>query len=84
LMPINRGAQVAVLDESNKVVLKSIQLGRDFGDSVEVTAGLAPQDRVIDSPPETLQNGNMVQLATATASSPSTQAGPPTTPTTGN
>ena len=28
------------------VVLKSIQLGRDFGDSVEVTAGLAPQDRV--------------------------------------
>ena len=84
LMPINRGAQIAVLDASNKVVLKSIQLGRDFGDSVEVTAGLAPQDRVIDSPPETLQNGDTVQLATATASSTSTQAGPPTAPTTGN
>jgi RND family efflux transporter MFP subunit len=84
LMPINRGAQVAVLDDSNKVVLKSIQLGRDFGDSVEVTAGLAPQDRVIDSPPETLQNGDTVQLATATASSPSTQTGPPAAPTTGN
>jgi RND family efflux transporter MFP subunit len=84
LMPINRGAQVAVLDESNKVVLKSIQLGRDFGDSVEVTAGLAPQDRVIDSPPETLQNGDTVQLATATASSTSTQTGPPAAPTTGN
>jgi RND family efflux transporter MFP subunit len=84
LMPINRGAQVAVLDGSNKVVFKSIQLGRDFGDSVEVTAGLAPQDRVIDSPPETLQNGDMVQLATATASSTSTQTGPPAAPTTGN
>lgn len=84
LMPINRGAQIAVFDASNKVVLKSIQLGRDFGDSVEVTAGLAPQDRVIDSPPETLQNGDTVQLATATASSTSTQAGPPTAPTTGN
>jgi RND family efflux transporter MFP subunit len=84
LMPINRGAQVAVLDESNKVMLKSIQLGRDFGDSVEVTAGLAPQDRVIDSPPETLQNGDTVQLATATASSTSTQTGPPAAPTTGN
>jgi RND family efflux transporter MFP subunit len=84
LMPINRGAQVAVLDGSNKVVLKSIQLGRDFGDSVEVTAGLAPQDRVIDSPPETLQNGDTVQLATATASSTSTQTGPPAAPTTGN
>jgi RND family efflux transporter MFP subunit len=84
LMPINRGAQVAVLDDSNKVVLKSIQLGRDLGDSVEVTAGLAPQDRVIDSPPETLQNGDTVQLATATASSTSTQTGPPAAPTTGN
>ena len=84
LMPINRGAQVAVLDDSNKVVLKSIQLGRDFGDSVEVTAGLAPQDRVIDSPPETLQNGDTVQLATATASSTSTQTGPPAAPTTGH
>jgi RND family efflux transporter MFP subunit len=84
LMPINRGAQVAVLDDSNKVVLKSIQLGRDFGDSVEVTAGLASQDRVIDSPPETLQNGDTVQLASTTASSTSTQAGAPTKPTTGN
>jgi RND family efflux transporter MFP subunit len=84
LMPINRGAQVAVFDDSNKVVLKSIQLGRDFGDSVEVTAGLAPQDRVIDSPPETLQNGDTVQLAPATASSTSTQTGPPAAPTTGN
>jgi RND family efflux transporter MFP subunit len=84
LMPINRGAQVAVLDDSNKVVLKSIQLGRDFGDSVEVMAGLAPQDRVIDSPPETLQNGDTVQLAPATASSTLTQTGPPATPTTGN
>jgi hypothetical protein len=84
LMPINRGAQVAVLDDSNKVVLKSIQLGRDFGDSVEVTAGLAPQDRVIDSPPETLQNGDTVQLAPATASPTSTQTGPPAAPTMGN
>jgi hypothetical protein len=32
--------QVAVLGDGNKVVLKSIQLGRDLGDTVEVTAGL--------------------------------------------
>jgi RND family efflux transporter MFP subunit len=84
LIPVNRGVQVATLGPDNKVTLKAVQLGRDFGDSVEVTAGLAPQDRVIDSPPETLQNGDTVQLATATASSTSTQAGPPTAPTTGN
>ena len=63
LMTVNRGVQVAVLGEGNKVVLKSIQIGRDFGTSVEVTAGLSPQDRVIDSPPETLRNGDAVQLA---------------------
>jgi RND family efflux transporter MFP subunit len=74
LMPVNRGVQVAVLDNNNKVALKAIQLGRDFGDSVEVTAGLAPQDQVIDSPPETLQNGDAVQLAAGTSSPPTTQA----------
>jgi RND family efflux transporter MFP subunit len=84
LMPVNRGTQVAVLGDGNKVVLKSIKLGRDFGDSVEVTAGLAPGDRVIDSPPETLQNGDVVQLATGTASSTSAQAGASITSNTGN
>jgi RND family efflux transporter MFP subunit len=69
LMPVNRGSQVAILGAGNKVVLKSVQLGRDFGDSVEVTAGLAPQDRVIDSPPETLRTGDTVELAAATPSS---------------
>jgi RND family efflux transporter MFP subunit len=72
LMPVNRGAQVAVLSDDNKVVLKPVQLGRDFGDSVEVTAGLAAHDRVIDSPPETLQTGDTVRLAVATP--PSTAA----------
>jgi hypothetical protein len=75
LISVNRGVQVAVLGDGNKVVLKSIQLGRDFGDTVEVTAGLSPQDRVFGSPPETLQNGDTVQLATTTPSSTATQAG---------
>jgi RND family efflux transporter MFP subunit len=80
LMPVNRGVQAAVLGDGNKVVLKTIQLGRDFGDSVEVTAGLAPQDQVIDSPPETLQSGDVVQLAAPTPSATSTQAGAPSPP----
>jgi len=66
------------------VALKSAQLGRDFGDRVEVTAGLAPQDRVIDSPPETLQSSDEVQLAEATPSSSSTPAGAPPSLNAGN
>jgi RND family efflux transporter MFP subunit len=84
LIAVDRGAQVAVLGDGNKVALKSVQLGRDLGDSVEVTAGLAAQDRVIDSPPETLQSGDEVQLAEATPSSSSTPAGVPTSPNAGN
>jgi RND family efflux transporter MFP subunit len=67
LVPANQGAQVAVLGNDNKVALKTVRLGRDLGNSVEVTAGLAPSDRVIDSPPETLQSGDAVQLAATTA-----------------
>jgi RND family efflux transporter MFP subunit len=73
LVSVNRGAQVAVLDNDNTVTLKPVQLGRDFGDSVEVVAGLSSTDRVIDSPPETLQGGDVVQLAAAL---PSAQGAP--------
>lgn len=59
----NQGTQVAVLGDGGKVTMKPIQIGRDFGDSVEVVAGLTASDRVIDSPPETLQAGDQVQLA---------------------
>jgi membrane fusion protein, multidrug efflux system len=74
LLPVNQGAEVAVLGDGNKAVLKSVQLGRDFGDSVEVKAGLSPTDRVIDSPPETLQSGDAVQLAPTPASTGAQQA----------
>jgi RND family efflux transporter MFP subunit len=64
LLPVDHGVQIAVLGSGNKTVLRTVQLGRDFGDSVEVTAGLSPTDRVIDSPPETLQSGDTVRVAT--------------------
>ena len=63
----NQGTQVATLDGSNKVVLKSVKVGRDLGDSVEVIAGLIPSDRIINSPPETLVTGDAVRLAGATS-----------------
>jgi hypothetical protein len=65
LVPSDRGARVALLGPDGKVTLRPVQLGRDLGDSVEVVAGLSPSDRVIDSPPETLQAGDQVRLASA-------------------
>ncbi len=63
----NQGTQVATLDGNNKVVLKSVKLGRDLGDSVEVITGLTPSDRIINSPPETLVTGDTVRVAGATS-----------------
>src|SRR4030081_1155611 len=62
----NQGTQVATLNGREKVVLKSVRLGRDLGDSVEVIAGLSPSERIINSPPETVASGDAVRLAAAT------------------
>ena len=74
----NQGTQVAALDGNDKVVLKSVRLGRDLGDSVEVVAGLSPSDRIINSPPETLASGDAVRLAAATPPVSPPASGPKT------
>src|SRR6195256_1354417 len=73
----NQGTQVAVLDSHDKVVLKSVQLGRDLGDSVEVVAGLSPADRIINNPPETLASGDEVRLAQAPSQAAAPASPPP-------
>ena len=71
LAPTDRGSEVAVVGAGGKVAFHPITLGRDFGDSVEVTSGITPTDKVIDNPPETLTPGDVVRLAaTAPASKP--------------
>jgi RND family efflux transporter MFP subunit len=62
----HQGTRVATLDINDKVTLKRVQLGRDLGDSVEVTAGLSTSDRIVDNPPETLTEGDRVHVADAT------------------
>lgn len=75
LVATDKGSELALLGANDTVTLQPVRLGHDFGDSVEVIAGLAPSDRVIDNPPETLQNGDKVQLATKTGDvTPSSKA----------
>lgn len=60
----SKGTQVAVVGADGKAQLKTITIGRDDGDSVEISAGLTAADRVIDSPPDSLQNGDPVRIST--------------------
>jgi multidrug efflux pump subunit AcrA (membrane-fusion protein) len=55
------GNQVATVDEANKVHLKSIKTGRDFGTSIEVTSGVLPTDRIITNPSERVSEGVLVE-----------------------
>src|SRR5438445_755454 len=73
----NQGTQVATLDSNDKVVLRSVQLGRDLGDSVEVVAGLSPADRIVNNPPETLTSDDAVRVARATSQAAAPPSPPP-------
>jgi RND family efflux transporter MFP subunit len=57
-----QGMQVAVLGSDNKVHLRSVKLGRDFGNTVEVLAGLNAADRVINNPPDSIAEGMAVEV----------------------
>lgn len=65
------GLKVATVGADGHVVLKNIQIGRDMGTRVEVIAGLTTADRVIDSPPDWLAQGDQVH---AIESAPATPA----------
>jgi RND family efflux transporter MFP subunit len=58
-----KGTQVAVVGPDGKARLKTVTIGRDDGDSVAISAGLTAADRVIDSPPDSLQSGDPVRIA---------------------
>jgi RND family efflux transporter MFP subunit len=57
------GLQVATLDSQQRVKLKSIVQGRDFGTSIEVLSGLAPHETVVVNPPDSIADGVQVRIA---------------------
>jgi len=60
---------VATVDASNRISLRTVTLGRDFGTHVEVVTGLQASDKVIDNPGDAITSGEAVKIAkTASAS----------------
>jgi RND family efflux transporter MFP subunit len=57
------GMQVAALDGDDKVALKPVVVGRNFGNKVQIESGLALSDRLVDSPLESIQTGDKVNVA---------------------
>src|SRR5271168_288156 len=61
-----QGEQVAIVDASNHIVLKKVQVGRNLGQDVEILSGLSPQDRVVNNPSAGLLNGEQARIEPAT------------------
>jgi hypothetical protein len=59
------GLQVATVQQGDRVKLRSIEEGRDFGTSVEVLTGLTRNDLIIVNPPDSISDGEQVRVAQA-------------------
>lgn len=57
------GLHVATVNSDNRVALKAVTIARDLGKQVEIASGLTPEDRIIESPPDGLANGDRVRVA---------------------
>ena len=71
LLPVNalifrsEGLHVATVKEG-KVVLVAVTPGHDFGNQIEIVAGLKRDDQVIINPPDSIVAGQAVQIVQAT------------------
>jgi len=57
------GPQVAIIGPDNKVELRHITIGRDFGNTLEIVGGVDVNDRVIVNPSDAIENGEKVNVA---------------------
>jgi RND family efflux transporter MFP subunit len=59
------GLRVTVVKD-DKAQLLPVTAGRDFGDTIEIVSGLQGNESVIVSPPDSVVNGEKVQIAQST------------------
>jgi multidrug efflux pump subunit AcrA (membrane-fusion protein) len=70
----SQGLQVATIGADNRAHLTAITMGRDYGTQVEVVSGLTANQKVIDSPPDSLVEGEQVRVISPLAQSNATPA----------
>jgi RND family efflux transporter MFP subunit len=57
------GMEVATIGADDKIELKPVTIGRNLGTEVEILSGLSLNDRVVNSPPDSLGAGDTVRIA---------------------
>lgn len=59
----SQGAQLAVVGPDKKIQLRAISIGKDYGTTLEILAGVATEDQIVINPPDSLEAGQQVNLA---------------------
>ena len=62
-----QGLQIATVGADDHAHLRLVSIARDLGGEVELNGGVGPSDRVIDTPPDSLEDGDVVRIAPAEA-----------------
>ncbi|MGA2748297.1 MAG: efflux RND transporter periplasmic adaptor subunit [Verrucomicrobiota bacterium] len=57
------GPHVGVVGPDNKIQLRQVKLGRDFGPTTEIISGVGLTDRVVLNPPDSLAAGLAVRIS---------------------
>jgi RND family efflux transporter MFP subunit len=60
----SEGLQVAVVKDG-KIVLTPVTLGHDFGNTVEIVAGLNADDQIVVNPSDSIVSGQVVKIVQA-------------------
>ena len=58
------GLRVAVVDPAGKVHMRTVQVGRNLGSTVEILQGVSTSDKLVLNPPDSLGDGDQVTIAT--------------------
>lgn len=51
------GPQLVLVNSKNQLELRKVSIGNDLGNMIQITGGLAANDRVVSSPPDYVVNG---------------------------
>ncbi|MBI2771073.1 MAG: efflux RND transporter periplasmic adaptor subunit [Burkholderiales bacterium] len=71
------GTRVAIVDGAGAVHLQAVRVGRNYGESVEITEGLAGKERLVLNPSDSLAEGDKVQVVADTPAAPAQAKGAP-------
>ena len=65
LMFNQSGLRVATVGADDRVVFKTVTIGRDLGKDIELASGISADDRIIVAPPDGIDDGDRVRVVGA-------------------